>query len=376
MNLTDFDYELPGELIAQAPLEERDASRMLVLDRCERQWTDSSFKEFPRYLHPNDVVVINNSRVIPARLLGRREGSGGQVEIFLVREIKGNDWEALVRPGARLKQGSRAIFGEGKLIAEILDAPGVELRHVRFHCEGSFDDVLAEIGSTPLPPYIKRPSGVSNTDRERYQTVYSKHRGAIAAPTAGLHFTAEMLAQVAEIASIAEITLHVGYGTFEPVRVADVGQHSVSSERFEISESAAETINEARARGGRAATTLRWQSRSSSPAPLPRTAIRGGCGRKDGRVIVVGTTTMRALESAASEDGRLVAGSGVASLTIKPGYHFRIAGALLTNFHLPQSSLLILVSAFAGREFILRAYEHAVSQRYRFYSYGDCMLIL
>jgi S-adenosylmethionine:tRNA ribosyltransferase-isomerase len=344
MKITDFDYELPGELIAQTPLAERDASRMLVLDRREQKWADSTFREFTRYLHPNDVVVVNNSRVIPARLNGEREGSGGQVEIFLVREIEGNDWEALVRPGARLKQGSRAIFGEGKLIAEMLDAPGTELRHVRFHCEGSFADALAEIGSTPLPPYIKRPSGVSNADRERYQTVYSKHRGAIAAPTAGLHFTPEVLAQVAEIASIAEITLHVGYGTFEPVRVDDVDQHSVSSERFEISESAAQTINDARARGG--------------------------------RVIVVGTTTMRALESAASGDGRVVAGKGVASLTIKPGYHFRVAGALLTNFHLPQSSLLILVSAFAGHEFVGRAYKHAVSERYRFYSYGDCMLIL
>src|SRR6185436_4960959 len=310
MKITDFDYELPGELIAQEPLAERDASRMLVLDRQEQTWSDSSFTEFTRYLRPNDVVVVNNSRVIPARLIGQREGSGGHVEIFLVREIEGNNWEALVRPGARMKKGSRASFGEGRLVAEMLDEPGTELRHVRFHCEGSFDDVLATIGSTPLPPYIKRPCGVSNADRERYQTVYSKHRGAIAAPTAGLHFTPEVLAEVAGIASIAEITLHVGYGTFEPVRVDDVEEHSVSSERFEISESAAETINEARARGG--------------------------------RVIVVGTTTMRALESAASEDGGVVAGKGVASLTIKPGYNFRIANALLTNFHLPQSSLLIL----------------------------------
>jgi len=343
MKITEFDYELPVERIAQTPLAERDASRMLVLDRQEETWSDSSFKEFTRYLRPNDVVVVNNSRVIPARLRGQREGSGGQVEIFLVRELEAAVWEAMVRPGGRLKKGSRAIFGDGRLIAEMLDAPGAELRQVRFECEGSFDDALAQIGSTPLPPYIKRSSGVSNSDRERYQTVYSKHRGAIAAPTAGLHFTPEVLAQVAAIASIAEITLHVGYGTFEPVRVDDVAQHSVSSERFEISELAAQSINEARGRGG--------------------------------RVILVGTTTMRALESAASEHGDVVAGSGVASLTIKPGYKFRIADALLTNFHLPQSSLLILVSAFAGREFVLRAYNHAVSQRYRFYSYGDCMLI-
>ena len=344
MKLTDFDFELPAELIAQTPLSERDASKMLVLDRQENRWSDSIVKEFPRYLHPEDVVVVNNSRVIPARLNGQREGSGGQVEIFLVREIEPEIWEALVRPGARLKKGARAIFGDGKLIAEMLDEPGSELRRVRFHCEGSFDDTLAEIGSTPLPPYIKRPSGISTSDRERYQTVYSKHRGAIAAPTAGLHFTPELLGQVREIASIAEITLHVGYGTFEPVRVEDVAQHSVSSERYEISAAAAQTINEARARGG--------------------------------RVIVVGTTTMRTLESAADEHGDVLAGSGMASLTIKPGYQFRVANALLTNFHLPKSSLLILVSAFAGRELILRAYDHAVSKQYRFYSYGDCMLIL
>ena len=342
MHISEFDYELPVDLIAQTPLEQRDASRMLVLDRGKRAWTDSSFKNFTSYLRPNDVVVVNNSRVIPARLIGHREETGGQVEIFLVREIETGRWEALVRPGARLKKGARAVFG--RLIAEMLDDPGAELRHVRFHCEGSFDEALAEVGSTPLPPYIKRPAGVSEEDRERYQTVYSKSRGAIAAPTAGLHFTPAVLAAVAEVASIAEVTLHVGYGTFEPVRVDDVDQHSVTSEHFEISSAAAHTINQARA--------------------------------KNGRVIVVGTTTMRALESSATEEGRVAAGRGVANLTIKPGYTFRIADALLTNFHLPRSSLLILVSAFAGRDFTLRAYRHAVAQRYRFYSYGDCMLIL
>ena len=340
MRISEFDYDLPPDLIAQTPLAQRDASRMLVLDRAREEWTDSSFSQFTEHLRPDDVVVVNNSRVIPARLIGHREETGGQVEIFLVRELEATVWEALVRPGARLKQGARSVFGEGRFIAEMLDAPGTELRRVRFHCEGSFDEALAEIGSTPLPPYIKRPSGVSNVDRERYQTVYSKQRGAIAAPTAGLHFTPEVLAEVTQVASLAEITLHVGYGTFEPVRVDDVAQHSVSSERFEISEAAAQTINDA------------------------------------GRVIVVGTTTMRALESCATEDGRVVAGPGVAGLTIKPGYRFRIADALLTNFHLPRSSLLLLVSAFAGREFMLRAYRHAVAQRYRFYSYGDCMLIL
>ena len=344
MHISDFDYELPADLIAQTPLEQRDASRMLVLDRAKQVWSDSSFKNFTSYLRPNDVVVVNNSRVIPARLIGHREETGGQVEIFLVREIEAAVWEALVRPGARLKKGARAVFGNGRLIAEMRDEPGAELRRVRFHCDGSFDEALAEVGSTPLPPYIKRPAGVSAEDRERYQTVYSKPRGAIAAPTAGLHFTPAVLAEVARTASLAEVTLHVGYGTFEPVRVDEVDQHTVSSEHFEISDAAAEKINRTRT--------------------------------NDGRIIVVGTTTMRALEFSTTQDGRVVAGRGVASLTIKPGYKFRIADALLTNFHLPRSSLLILVSAFAGRELVLQAYRHAVAQRYRFYSYGDCMLIL
>ena len=339
--ISDFDYELPPDLIAQTPLEKRDDSRMLVLNRNKQTWTDSSFKDFTQHLRSDDVVIVNNSRVIPARLNGRREETGGQVEIFLVRELEDRVWEALVRPGSRLKRGSRATFGEGKLIAEMLDDPGPELRRVRFHSEASFDETLAEIGSTPLPPYIKRPSGVSGEDRERYQTIYSKHRGAIAAPTAGLHFTPAILAEVRRRASLAEVTLHVGYGTFEPVRVDDVAEHTVSGEHFEISESAAQTINEA-----------------------------------NGRVIVVGTTTMRALESAASSEGKVKAGRGVATLTITPGYKFQIADALLTNFHLPRSSLLILVSSFAGRELVLRAYSHAVAEQYRFYSYGDCMLIL
>lgn len=341
MLISEFDFDLPSELIAQEPLAERDASRMLVLDRDTQSWSDSQFKNFTEYLHSNDVVVVNNSRVIPARLKGKREETGGQVEIFLVRELEPKVWEALVKPGGRLKQGSRVEFGEGKLVAELADEPGSELRRVRFYCEGSFERLLGELGSTPLPPYIKN---LSDRDRERYQTVYAKQQGAIAAPTAGLHFTPNVLAEIETRATLAEVTLHVGYGTFEPVRVDDVDQHSVSSERFEISEAAAAKINNTRCKGG--------------------------------RVIVVGTTTMRALESSANDEGVVTAGTGEASLTIKPGYRFRVADALLTNFHLPQSSLLILVSTFAGREFILRAYRHAVSERYRFYSYGDCMLIL
>jgi S-adenosylmethionine:tRNA ribosyltransferase-isomerase len=343
MHISEFDYELPGDLIAQQPLTQRDASRMLVLDRQNGTWTDSTFREFPGFLSSNDVVVVNNSRVIPARLSGHRAETGGAVEVFLVREVEARIWEALVRPGGRLRAGAKVVFGDGKLIGEVLDQPGHELRRVHFESDGSFDEVIEELGSTPLPPYIKR-SGDTAEDRERYQTVYSKNPGAIAAPTAGLHFTDAILEEVKARAPVVEVTLHVGYGTFEPVRVDDVDQHSVSSEHFVISEAAAETINQTRSNGG--------------------------------RVIVVGTTTMRAVESAANESGLVAAMSGEASLTIKPGYRFRVADALLTNFHLPRSSLLVLVSAFAGREFVLSAYRHAVEKLYRFYSYGDCMFIL
>ena len=241
-----------------------------------RIWTDSSFKNFTSYLRPNDVVVVNNSRVIPARLIGHREETGGQVEIFLVREIETGVWEALVRPGARLKKGARAVFGNGRLFAEMLDEPGAELRHVRFHCEGSFEEALAEVGSTPLPPYIKRPAGISAEDRERYQTVYSKPRGAIAAPTAGLHFTPTVLAEVARVASLAEVTLHVGYGTFEPVRVDEVDQHSVSSEHFEISDAAAQTIN--RRTRKRRKDHRRWDHHDAS-ARIVCDRRRQSCGR-------------------------------------------------------------------------------------------------
>ena len=343
MHISDFDYDLPEELIAQQPLAERDASRMLLVDRQTQSWRDLSFREFQSELKPNDVVVVNNSRVIPARLLGRRKESGGRVEIFLVRELEPLMWEALVRPGARLRLSSRVVFGNGELEAELLDEPGSELRRVRFESNGSFDSVLSQVGSTPLPPYIKRPEGALRADDERYQTVYSKPRGAIAAPTAGLHFSPALLAKLHEQNQLVEITLHVGYGTFEPVRVDEVSEHEVSSERFEIQDEAAHRINLARAKGG--------------------------------SVIAVGTTTTRALESASTENGELAAGQSEARLTIKPGYRFRIVDALLTNFHLPRSSLLILVSTFAGRELILQAYKHAVEQHYRFYSYGDCMLI-
>src|SRR4030095_3705201 len=342
MRISDFDYHLPEELIAQAPLAERDASRMLVVDRRRQTWTDSSFHSFANYLEPDDVVVINNTRVIPARLLGHRRGSGGRVEVFLVRQLDENDWEALVRPGGRLRSGSIVDFGE-RLSAEILSDPGSELRCVRFTCDASFDEVLARLGSTPLPPYIKR-TVTSDEDRERYQTIYARQAGAIAAPTAGLHFTPDVLASIRQICTVAEITLHVGYGTFEPVRVDELDQHAVSGERYEIDKVAARALNAARAGGG--------------------------------KVIAIGTTTVRALESACNNSGEVMAQQGEATLTILPGYQFRAIDRLLTNFHLPRSSLLLLVSAFAGKDLVLGAYKHAVDQRYRFYSYGDCMLIL
>ncbi|MFN2530314.1 MAG: tRNA preQ1(34) S-adenosylmethionine ribosyltransferase-isomerase QueA [Pyrinomonadaceae bacterium] len=344
MRISEFDYHLPEELIAQKPLPNRDASRMLVVDRKSKTWVDSHFSKFPNYLHTSDVVALNNTRVVPARLLGNRAGTGGRVEILLVRNIQGQLWECLVRPGNRLKAGSIVVFGNGRLSARILDQPGQELRHAEFQHTEPFERLLNELGSTPLPPYIKRNSFEDAADRERYQTIYSHSSGAIAAPTAGLHFSPEIMSRMREIASVSEITLHVGYGTFEPVRVDEVENHSVSAEKFEITDLAARLINEAKQNGR--------------------------------RIVAVGTTTVRALESSGAQSGSVASGEGWASVTIIPGYHFKIVDALLTNFHLPRSSLLLLVSAFAGRDLILAAYEHAVRQQYRFYSYGDCMLIL
>lgn len=345
MQISEFNYELPEELIAQEPLQQRDASRMLAVDREKKAWTDSEFATLPEYLRENDVLVINNTRVFPARLVGQRDPSGGRAEILLVRELGPFVWEALVKPGHRLKQGSRLKFGAAKLRAEILDAPGNGLRQLRFDYEGSWEAVLDEVGETPLPPYISRPLGGSPADRERYQTLFAREKGAIAAPTAGLHFTPQVFERVlARGARVAEITLHVGYGTFEPVRAERIEEHRVASEEFEITEQAAQTINDARARGG--------------------------------RVIAVGTTTTRALEAALNSEGRLEPVRTLATLTIVPGYKFRITDALLTNFHLPRSSLLLLVCAFAGRDFVIRAYRHAVERRYRFYSYGDCILLI
>ena len=356
MLISDFDYELPEELIAQRPAAERDASRMLVLDRATASWRDRHFYDLPSELTDRDVLVLNNTRVFPARLIGRREPSGGRVEIFLIGERPSTEgpfvWDSLARPARRLTVGQRIAFGDGRLRAEVVEASGDGRRTVRFECDGDFHSLVEEFGRMPLPPYIKRAqleeggeeSGDAARDRERYQTIYAGRSGAVAAPTAGLHFTPRVLDRVRERrVAVVELTLHVGYGTFAPVRVEDLSRHAVEPERYEIATEAAEVLNEARARGR--------------------------------RIVAVGTTTVRALESAADERGTVRAGRGLASLTITPGYRFKTVGAMLTNFHLPRSSLLVLVSAFAGRELTLAAYRHAARSRYRFYSYGDCMLI-
>ncbi len=343
MQITDFDFRLPDELIAQKPLEKRENSRMLCLNRTTQTWEDKNFFDIPDLLKKDDVLVLNNTKVFPARLLGVSE-TGAQVEIFLVKEIENNMWEALARPMKRLKVGKRVSFGQ-KLNAEVLEKTKAGRCLVKFEADGDFEEILDEIGKTPLPPYIRRERDAIDRDRERYQTVFARERGAIAAPTAGLHFTPHILEEVKNIGvTIAEITLHVGYGTFEPVRVNDLSEHSVSPEQCEISVETAGLLNQAKA--------------------------------ENRRIIAIGTTTTRALESSVSETGMIRSGRRLADLTITPGYKFRVVDGLLTNFHLPQSSLLVLVSSFAGFEFIIKAYLHAVDSNYRFYSYGDCMLIL
>ena len=345
MRISDFSYDLPEELIAQKPLANRDASRMLVVDRKRATWADSQFSSLAKYLRNGDVVVINNTRVFPARLLGKRQESGGRVEILLVREVDPLRWEALIRPGNRLREGASIQFVNLPLQAVVLDEPGREIRLLRFNSQQYLEEALELVGEMPLPPYIRRPAGASNEDRERYQTIFARERGAIAAPTAGLHFTPNVIEMLKQGGiEIVEITLHVGYGTFEPVRVDEVEEHRVRPETVEVTAAAADIMN-ARRLGG-------------------------------GRVIAVGTTTTRALESASDARGVVHPIRTDVSLTITPGYEFRVTDALLTNFHLPQSSLLLLVSAFAGRELVLAAYRHAVTARYRFYSYGDCMLII
>jgi S-adenosylmethionine:tRNA ribosyltransferase-isomerase len=343
MLIAEFDYELPEALIAQEPLEKREDSRMLVVSRAGKSCEDERFFNLPRFLKKTDVIVLNNTKVFPARLFGATE-TGAKIEIFLVREIENQIWETLARPARRLRAGKKIIFGEN-LSAEVLEKSDEGRVFVRFEANGDFDAILDEVGKTPLPPYIRRDEGNLDGDRVRYQTVFAREKGAIAAPTAGLHFTPQILEEIKNLgAHLAEITLHVGYGTFEPVRVSDLSEHKVMSERFEITEETARILNEAKA--------------------------------ENRRIIAIGTTTTRALESSADEDGKIRAGRQTADLTITPGYRFKIIDGLLTNFHLPQSSLLVLVSTFAGHELIMKAYEHAVRSRYRFYSYGDCMLIV
>jgi S-adenosylmethionine:tRNA ribosyltransferase-isomerase len=342
MLIADFDYDLPEELIAQQPLARRENSRMLVVRRGENAWQDDYFVNFPGFLKKDDVLVLNNTKVFPARLLGEKE-TKAKIELFLVREMENQVWETLARPARRLKTGTKIFFGE-KLRAEVLQKTENGHCIVKFESDGDFDEILEETGQTPLPPYIKREDGGFDKDRERYQTVFAKRRGAIAAPTAGLHFTPEVLEKIKDSGvRVVEITLHVGYGTFEPVRVDNLAEHKVMAEEYEISPSAARILNEAKA-GGQ-------------------------------RIIAIGTTTTRALESSAA-DGKIQSGRHLADLTITPGYKFKAVDGLLTNFHLPQSSLLVLVSTFAGHQLIMKAYRYAVASQYRFYSYGDCMLIL
>lgn len=343
MLISEFDFELPDELIAQNPLEKREFSRMLVVNRAQQNWRDEHFYDFPKFLKKGDVLVLNNTKVFPARLFGASE-TGAKIELFLVREIADQTWETLARPARRLKIGKKILFGEN-LSAEVLEKTDEGRVAVRFEANGNFNEILDKIGQTPLPPYIKRADGKLDADRDRYQTVFAKNRGAIAAPTAGLHFTTEILNEIKNLgATVAEITLHVGYGTFEPVRVADLSEHCVMPERCQISEVTAEILNRAKS--------------------------------ENKRIIAVGTTTTRALESSIDERGKVSAGERFADLTITPDYQFKLINGLLTNFHLPQSSLLVLVSTFAGFELTMNAYRHAVESQYRFYSYGDCMLIL
>jgi S-adenosylmethionine:tRNA ribosyltransferase-isomerase len=356
--VSDFNFHLPDDLIAQEPLATRDESRMLYLQRTGGRYSDRRFRDFPDLLQPGDLLVFNNTRVFPARLYGRREGARdvlpGRIEVLLTRQLstQPNDWECLVRPGRKIGVGEWLFFGErnrnlGELQAQVLSRGEFGERHIRFQPPQGKDDnffaTLDRIGHVPLPPYIQRPDSLR--DRERYQTVYAEHRGSVAAPTAGLHFTPEILDRIRHRGiETVDITLHVGLGTFQPIRVEHVEDHQIHSERYSISAAAASAINHAL--------------------------------RASRRVIAVGTTTVRTLEQAARLGaGSVVAGPAAADLFIYPGFEFKVVKAMLTNFHLPQSTLLMLVCAFGGRENVLCAYEHAVCERYRFYSYGDCMFI-
>ncbi len=342
MQLSDFYFDLPSELIACEPLADRAASRLLILNKRSRSFRDSSFGDLPDLLRADDLLILNNTQVFPARLIGKTL-SGAKIEIFLVKHVEKSVWQALAKPARRLQRGSLITFSK-ELSADVREKLPDGTVEVALNCSGDVDALIDAYGRTPLPPYIKRDAATPDLDRERYQTIFASRRGAIAAPTAGLHFTEGILNRIRERGiEIAEITLHVGYGTFEPVRSKDLAAHRVAPERFEIDSQAADKLERAR--------------------------------KASRRIVAVGTTTTRTLEYALSRSGRFCSMSGNADLTITPGYRFRAVGAMLTNFHLPQSSLLILVSTFAGHELIMRSYDHAVEARYRFYSFGDCMFI-
>lgn len=341
MNVKDFYYDLPQELIAQDPLKDRSASRLLVMNRESGKLEHRVFKDVVDYLRPGDCLVINDTRVIPARLFGVKADTGAKIEVLLLKRRDQNIWETLVKPGRKCRPGTEIVFGEGLLRGTVLDVVEEGNRLIRFSFEGIFEEILDRLGQMPLPPYITHQL----QDKNRYQTVYAKHDGSAAAPTAGLHFTKELLQQVQDMGvKIAHVTLHVGLGTFRPVKVDNILDHHMHSEFYMVEEAEAKKINATRAAGG--------------------------------RVICVGTTSCRTVESAAGEDGKVRAGSGWTDIFIYPGYKFKVLDCLITNFHLPESTLVMLVSALAGREQVLEAYEAAVKEGYRFFSFGDAMIIV
>lgn len=340
MKTSDFAYDLPEELIAQDPLADRASSRLLVLDKETGERAHKNFHEIVHYLRRGDCLVINDTKVIPARLIGQKEGTGGKVEVLLLKRRENNIWETLVKPGKKARPGAEIVFGGGLLRAEVLEVVEEGNRLVQFSYEGIFEEILDQLGQMPLPPYITHEL----RDKDRYQTVYAEYEGSAAAPTAGLHFTKELLAEIEDMGvSIARVTLHVGLGTFRPVKVEDVAKHHMHTEYYRVTEEAADIINGTKKRGG--------------------------------RVICVGTTSCRTIESAAAADGTVVPGEGDTDIFIYPGYRFKVLDCLITNFHLPESTLLMLVSALAGREQVMAAYQEAVAERYRFFSFGDAMFI-
>lgn len=340
MDLKDFNYDLPEELIAQDPLEDRSSSRLMVLHKDTGRIEHKIFRDIIDYLNPGDCLVINDTKVIPARLMGIKEDTGAAIEVLLLKRNADDVWECLVKPGKKARTGARIVFGEGLLVGEIVDVIEDGNRMIKFHYEGIFEEILDKLGQMPLPPYITHKL----QDKNRYQTVYARNEGSAAAPTAGLHFTKELLEKIKEKGvNVVSITLHVGLGTFRPVKVDKIEEHHMHTETFNISKEAADTINRTRAAGG--------------------------------RVIAVGTTSCRTLESAAADDGTIPARSGDTDIFIYPGYKFKAIDCLITNFHLPESTLIMLVSTLAGRDNIMNAYETAVKERYRFFSFGDAMFI-